>query len=212
MGFCGKDVAVLPILCRIGVKSALERFLGQIKSLTDLERFLGQIKSLTDLERFLEQIKSLTDLERFLEQIKSLTDLERFLELIKANPTTLKYQFEPEIERVCRRNRKESRAMTDPPNNRNAANNNQIAVARGGNPPLAIPPIQVQNRSIRDHLLPDLGNLNPGIVTPEIQAAQFELKPVMFNMLNSIGQFGGSPHEDARQHLRSFIEGQTMVQ
>ncbi|KAL4284592.1 hypothetical protein GQ457_16G007950 [Hibiscus cannabinus] len=64
--------------------------------------------------------------------------------------------------------------MADPPNNRNAANNNQIAEAGGGNPPLAIPPIQ--------------------------------LKPVMFNMLNSIGQFGGSPHEDARQHLRSFIE------
>ncbi|KAL4290887.1 hypothetical protein GQ457_14G012560 [Hibiscus cannabinus] len=96
--------------------------------------------------------------------------------------------------------------MADPPNNRNATNNNQIAAAGGGNPPLAIPPIQVQNRSIRDHLLPDLGNLNPGIVTPEIEAAQFELKPVMFNMLNSIGQFGGSPHEDARQHLRSFIE------
>ncbi|KAL4323802.1 hypothetical protein GQ457_11G023210 [Hibiscus cannabinus] len=123
-----------------------------------------------------------------------------------ANPTTLEYQFEPEIQRVCRRNRKESRSMADPPNNRNAANNNQIAAAGGGNPPLAIPHIQVQNRSIRDHLLPDLGNLNPGIVTPEIQAAQFELKPVMFNMLNSIGQFGGSPHEDARQHLRSFIE------
>ncbi|KAL4280726.1 hypothetical protein GQ457_03G013620 [Hibiscus cannabinus] len=96
--------------------------------------------------------------------------------------------------------------MPDPPNNRNAANNNQIAAAGGGNPPLAIPPIQVQNRSIRDHLLPDLENLIPGIVTPEIQAAQFELKPVMFNMLNSIGQFGGSPHEDARQHLRSFLE------
>ncbi|KAL4383733.1 hypothetical protein GQ457_15G012530 [Hibiscus cannabinus] len=28
----------------------------------------------------------------------------------------------------------------------------------------------------------------------------------MFNMLNSIGQFGGSPYEDASQHLRSFIE------
>ncbi|KAK8621762.1 hypothetical protein V6N13_081195 [Hibiscus sabdariffa] len=28
----------------------------------------------------------------------------------------------------------------------------------------------------------------------------------MFNMLNSIGQFGGSPHEDARQHIRAFLE------
>ncbi|KAL4302910.1 hypothetical protein GQ457_10G007770 [Hibiscus cannabinus] len=59
-------------------------------------------------------------------------------------------------------------------------------------------------RAIRDHLTPILDDLNPGIVAPEIQAAHFELKPVMFNMLNSIGQFGGSPHEDARQHIRAF--------
>ncbi|KAK8981760.1 hypothetical protein V6N11_049254 [Hibiscus sabdariffa] len=45
-----------------------------------------------------------------------------------------------------------------------------------------------------------------GIVAPEIQAAHFKLKPVMFNMLNSIGQFGGSLHEDARQHIRAFLE------
>ncbi|KAL4282225.1 hypothetical protein GQ457_03G008650 [Hibiscus cannabinus] len=96
--------------------------------------------------------------------------------------------------------------MADPPNNRNAGNNNQIAAAGQVNPPLAVPPVQARNRPIRDHLLPDLENLNPGIVTPEIQATQFELKPVMFNMLNSIGQFGGLTHEDARQHLRSFIE------
>ncbi|KAK8575430.1 hypothetical protein V6N12_063103 [Hibiscus sabdariffa] len=126
--------------------------------------------------------------------------------MTRANPTALEYQFEPEIEQVCRRNRKEFTALADPPNNRNAANNNQIAAAGGGNPPLVVPPVQARNRPIRDHLLPDLENLNPGIVTPEIQATQFKLKPVMFNMLYSIGQFGGLTHEDARQHLRSFIE------
>ncbi|KAL4297482.1 hypothetical protein GQ457_12G015360 [Hibiscus cannabinus] len=61
-------------------------------------------------------------------------------------------------------------------------------------------------RAIRDHLTPILDDLNPGIVAPEIQAAHFELKHVMFNMLNSIWQFGGSPHEDARQHIRAFLE------
>ncbi|KAK8593410.1 hypothetical protein V6N12_045492 [Hibiscus sabdariffa] len=61
-------------------------------------------------------------------------------------------------------------------------------------------------RAIRDHLAPMLDDLSPGIVAPEIQAAHFELKPVMFNMLNSIGQFGGSPREDARQHIRAFLE------
>ncbi|KAK9011682.1 hypothetical protein V6N11_044527 [Hibiscus sabdariffa] len=62
------------------------------------------------------------------------------------------------------------------------------------------------SRAIRDHLTPLLDDLNPGIVAPEIQAAHFELKPIMFNMLNSIGKFGGSPHEDARQHIRAFLE------
>ncbi|KAK8632605.1 hypothetical protein V6N13_072995 [Hibiscus sabdariffa] len=60
-------------------------------------------------------------------------------------------------------------------------------------------------RAICDHLAPMLDDLNPGILAPEIQAAHFELKHVMFNMLNSIGQFGGSPHEDARQHIRAFL-------
>ncbi|KAL4361268.1 hypothetical protein GQ457_04G015730 [Hibiscus cannabinus] len=64
----------------------------------------------------------------------------------------------------------------------------------------------VRPRAIRDHLTPLLDNLNPGIVAPEIQVAHFNLKSVMCNMLNSIGQFGGSPHEDARQHIRAFLE------
>ncbi|KAK9006472.1 hypothetical protein V6N11_035509 [Hibiscus sabdariffa] len=69
-----------------------------------------------------------------------------------------------------------------------------------------IKPAAVRPRAIRDHLTPLLDDLNPGIVAPEIQAAHFEFKPVMFNMLNSIGQFGGSPHEDARQHIHAFLE------
>ncbi|KAL4352889.1 hypothetical protein GQ457_06G010670 [Hibiscus cannabinus] len=72
--------------------------------------------------------------------------------MTRANPKALEYQFEPEIERVCQRNRKESRAMADPPNNRNAANNNKIAAAGGGNPPLAIPPIQDARQHLRSFI------------------------------------------------------------
>ncbi|KAL4352261.1 hypothetical protein GQ457_06G011060 [Hibiscus cannabinus] len=61
-------------------------------------------------------------------------------------------------------------------------------------------------RAIRDHLTPILDYLNPGIIAPKIQAAYFELKPVMFNMLNSIGKFGGSPYEYARKHIRALLE------
>ncbi|KAK8574933.1 hypothetical protein V6N12_062610 [Hibiscus sabdariffa] len=65
-------------------------------------------------------------------------------------------------------------------------------------------PAAVRPRTIRDHLTPLLDDLNPGIVALEIQVAHFEFKSIMFNMLNSIRQFGGSPHEDARNDIASF--------
>ncbi|KAK8666053.1 hypothetical protein V6N13_006205 [Hibiscus sabdariffa] len=40
----------------------------------------------------------------------------------------------------------------------------------------------------------------------EFEAEHFELKPVMFNMFNTLGQFDGSPAENTRQHLKSFLE------
>ncbi|KAK8583877.1 hypothetical protein V6N12_068133 [Hibiscus sabdariffa] len=104
------------------------------------------------------------------------------------------------------------------------ANNNGQNPVDGQNPPAAInrqqppaqgvgqimPPAQVNNqqpaRSVRDYLAEDLEGLNPAIIISEFEAEHFEVKPVMFNMLHIIGQFGGSPVENARQHLKSFLE------
>ncbi|KAL4363536.1 hypothetical protein GQ457_04G016820 [Hibiscus cannabinus] len=61
-------------------------------------------------------------------------------------------------------------------------------------------------RPIRDYLSPILDDLNPVILAPEFQATHLELNPLMFDMLNSIGKFGGAPHEDARQHIHTFLE------
>ncbi|XP_062089610.1 uncharacterized protein LOC133796144 [Humulus lupulus] len=61
-------------------------------------------------------------------------------------------------------------------------------------------------RAIREYAAPMFNELNPGIVRPEIQAAQFELKPVMFQMLQTVGLFSGMPTEDPHLHLRSFLE------
>ncbi|KAK8652187.1 hypothetical protein V6N13_061209 [Hibiscus sabdariffa] len=73
-----------------------------------------------------------------------------------------------------------------------------------------IPPAQVNNhqptRSIRDYLAEDLEGLNHAVIILEFEVEHFEVKPVMFNMLHTIGQFGGSPMENARQHLKSFLE------
>ncbi|KAK9024870.1 hypothetical protein V6N11_064776 [Hibiscus sabdariffa] len=107
--------------------------------------------------------------------------------------------FVSEIERLFHQRRR-----------RNKANSTMYRVnepVRGEqNQNAAIDQEVARPRAICDHLAPMLDDLSPGIVAPEIQAAHFELKPVMFNMLNSIGQFGGSPPEDARQHIRAFLE------
>ncbi|KAL4368087.1 hypothetical protein GQ457_05G019910 [Hibiscus cannabinus] len=126
--------------------------------------------------------------------------------MTRVNPTALDYPFGHVIKQLLRRKRKESRAMANPPNNQNVVIDNTVAAVGGNNVVVADPPVQARNRPIQDHLLPNLRDLKTEIVTPDIQATQFELKPTMFNMLHSIGQFGGSLHEDARQHLRSLLE------
>ncbi|KAK8649453.1 hypothetical protein V6N13_130182 [Hibiscus sabdariffa] len=79
-----------------------------------------------------------------------------------------------------------------------------------GQDPLSLPrhPNNQQQpvRTVRDYLAEDLEGLNPAVTIPEFETEHLELKPVMFNMLNTLGQFGGSPAENARQHLKSFLE------
>ncbi|KAL4302757.1 hypothetical protein GQ457_10G012330 [Hibiscus cannabinus] len=73
-----------------------------------------------------------------------------------------------------------------------------------------VPPIPQNNqqpvKTIHDYLVEDLEGLNPAITILEFEAEHFELKLVIFNMLNTLGQFGRSPVENARQHLKSFLE------
>ncbi|PON61447.1 hypothetical protein PanWU01x14_145670, partial [Parasponia andersonii] len=63
-----------------------------------------------------------------------------------------------------------------------------------------------RDRAIREYVIHILIGLNPGIVRPEIQAPQFKLKTVMFQMLQIVGQFSGVPTEDPHLHLQLFIE------
>jgi hypothetical protein len=46
-----------------------------------------------------------------------------------------------------------------------------------------------RTRNIRDYVVFDPNAMNTKIVRPEITAAQFEFKPMMFQMLQTIGQF-----------------------
>ncbi|KAK8593500.1 hypothetical protein V6N12_045580 [Hibiscus sabdariffa] len=110
--------------------------------------------------------------------------------MTKANPRGQLFQLDPEIERTGRELRLRARAIMQGGNGRNLVDGEEQGHL-GQNPPA---PAE------------DLEGLNPAVTTPEFEAEHFEQKPVMFNMLNTLGQFDGSPAENARQHLKSFLE------
>ncbi|KAH9745287.1 hypothetical protein KPL70_004012 [Citrus sinensis] len=93
------------------------------------------------------------------------------------------FQFDPEIERTARRLRREHRelqaavVMDDLQDLRNLNRNNNI-----------IHMANDRDRAIRDYAVLTPQAIHPGIVRPDVQADNFELKPVMFQMLQTVGQ------------------------
>ncbi|KAJ9543787.1 hypothetical protein OSB04_023494 [Centaurea solstitialis] len=62
-----------------------------------------------------------------------------------------------------------------------------------------------KDRKIRDYATPGADQFASGIPRPDANN-RFELKPVMFQMLQTMGQFGESTVEDPHAHLKSFLE------
>ena len=63
-----------------------------------------------------------------------------------------------------------------------------------------------RDRAIRDYTVLIPQAINPRIVKPGVQVDNFELKPVMFQMLQTVGQFNGLPSEDPHLHLILVLE------
>ncbi|KAH9725969.1 hypothetical protein KPL70_008085 [Citrus sinensis] len=63
-----------------------------------------------------------------------------------------------------------------------------------------------RDKAIRDYAVLTPQVVHPGIIRLEVEAANFELKPVMFQMLQTVGQFNGLPNEDPHLHLKLFLK------
>ncbi|KAL4273956.1 hypothetical protein GQ457_13G017130 [Hibiscus cannabinus] len=130
--------------------------------------------------------------------------------MTRANPRGPRYDLDPEIERTQKKLKRRIRDLMERNNNNGqppADGQDLHAHADGA----IIRPAQQMNRqlparTVCDYLAEDLEGLNPTVTMPDFEAEHFELKPVMFNMLNTLGQFRGTPNENARQHLKSFLE------
>ncbi|KAA3487292.1 reverse transcriptase [Gossypium australe] len=62
------------------------------------------------------------------------------------------------------------------------------------------------DHAIRQYTVPLFNELNPRIMRPKIHTPLFELKLVMFQMLQTTGQFSGMPTKDPHLHLRLFMK------
>ncbi|KAH9727218.1 hypothetical protein KPL70_008578 [Citrus sinensis] len=136
------------------------------------------------------------------------------------------FQLDPEIERTVRRLRREQR------NSKTVSGMNNLQDEGNLNPHGPLQPVNIQeeqnehangrplgnnniiymaddrdrDRAIRDYAVLTPQVVHPGIVRPEVNTANFELKPVMFQMLQTVGQFNGLPNEDSHLHLKLFLE------
>ncbi|KAL4388466.1 hypothetical protein GQ457_09G018340 [Hibiscus cannabinus] len=130
-----------------------------------------------------------------------------------ANPRNPMYKLDPEIKRTIKELRQRARALLAHRNNGQDPVDEQDPPQKNPSAPAGraiVPPIPQNNqqqlvRTVRDYLAKDLEGLNLTVTIP-YEVELFELKPMMFNMLNTLGQFGRSPTENARQHLKSFLE------
>ncbi|KAL5541132.1 hypothetical protein UlMin_044349 [Ulmus minor] len=62
----------------------------------------------------------------------------------------------------------------------------------------------VPNRALKDYSIPNVGISS--IQRPPIQANNFEIKPVIIQMIQNSVQFGGLPNDDPNLHIANFLE------
>ena len=124
---------------------------------------------------------------------------------------TPEYQLDPEIERTFRRLRRENQgfaelgrmaALLGGNNNEEEDKNRFVLVS----PPDIIGIANERDQTIQDYAIFDPETMNTSIVRPEITSNNFEFKPMMFQMLQTVGQFSGSPQEDPDLHFKQFLE------
>ncbi|KAL4308893.1 hypothetical protein GQ457_01G019700 [Hibiscus cannabinus] len=80
-----------------------------------------------------------------------------------------------------------------------------------------VPPAQQMNqqlpaRTVRDYLAEDLQGLNPTVTMPDFEAEHFELKPVMFNMLNTLGKFWKHTKRECKTAPQVFLGDLQFIQ
>ncbi|KAJ4717050.1 DNA-directed DNA polymerase [Melia azedarach] len=102
--------------------------------------------------------------------------------------------FDIEIERTCRRNRKEKRQASA--QQQTSAMDPNIGNDDGAE----------NQRALRDYAIPTVNGASTSIRRPAIQANNFEIKPAIIQMIQTSVQFNGLAHEDPNAHIANFLK------
>lgn len=114
------------------------------------------------------------------------------------------FRLDLEIERTFQRNRRARQRLNRAYRMGNQNNQNNLANQNfwGQNPTYLAHDL---NWPIRSYASPNLYDFNPSIIYPAFgETARFEIKPVMLQMIQNAGQFGGHPREDLHNHIYIF--------
>ncbi|XP_057719632.1 uncharacterized protein LOC130934058 [Arachis stenosperma] len=65
---------------------------------------------------------------------------------------------------------------------------------------------QPARRALASYIIPNARNCGSSILTPNIHANNFELKPQLITLVQNNCSFGGGPLEDPNQHLSIFLK------
>ena len=137
---------------------------------------------------------------------------------------SIAFQFDPKIKKTVRRLRKEQRnskivsdmdnlhelgdlyphGPSQPVNIQEKKNEHANQRQPGNNNIIYM--VNDRNRAIRDYTVLTSQVVHPRIIKPEVEAANFELKPIIFQMLQTVGQFNRLPNEDPHLHFKLFLE------
>ncbi|KAH9697798.1 hypothetical protein KPL71_023761 [Citrus sinensis] len=99
--------------------------------------------------------------------------------------------FDPEIEGTCRRLNREKRETLQ---------EQQLIMAYEalhGNK---------DARPLRDYVVPTVNGAGSSIARPAVQANNFEIKPAIIQMIQTLVQFAGMPNDDPNAHITNFLE------
>ena len=66
--------------------------------------------------------------------------------------------------------------------------------------------VVADNRPLREYAVPSIAGLGSSVIRPNIQANNFEIKPIILQMIQNSAQFSALPSEDPNTHIHIFLE------